>query len=277
MLSHQPVTSNSKSELPANSLHTDAALADVSSTDGKENFEEKLEEAVEYACAPLIGIVPRAHRLAKQRALREELNTLVAAHSELETNPEQAVDAAIAHFHRRHPADLSASSLQASHLQASVQTEGVTQTHSLQTATTANQESRPAMLLSLGLLSSFYLTHLYNGAERVRALLGMSETALYRWELIGVPLFIGLVVGLLMRRRAARGALLACGGLAAYAVLYPSLLVALVYMKLLPFEDSDIYKHLVPDPIAGFCGLALWPLFTCAGASLGAKLRKIKG
>lgn len=272
MLSHEHVTLQPEGGASTNPAQSSAMLHADLSASLESSLEEKLDEAVDYACASLIGAVPRAHRLAKHRALRSELDMLVAAHSEFEIEPEQAVHAAIAHFHRLHPA----LSLQASSLQASAQTVVASQTHSLHTTASANQESRPAMLLSLSLLSSFYLTHIYNGAERIRELLGLSETAMARWELIGVPLFVGLVVGLLMRRRAVRGALLACGALAIYAVLYPSVFCAFAYMKLLPFEDSDIYKHLVPDPIAGYCGLTIWPLLTCAGAALGAKLRKRK-
>ena len=227
------------------------------------DVEDALEDAVDSACAPLIGTVQRPERLARRAALRQELDTLVAAHCELTAIPEQAVAEAIAHFARLHPAPV---------LHAVPQTQVTTQT----TQKTRAASALPAMLLALGLLLPVYLLHVRDWSESVRQSIGLSEIALYRLDMFLVPLLAGLLVGAAFPRRGLRGMACACAALAAYAVGVPSVILALSYTKLLPFEDSSLYQWLTPNVFAGYAGLVLWPLLGCGGAAAGAWLRKAK-
>lgn len=225
------------------------------------DVEDALEDAVDRACAPLIGTVPRKERLFRRAALRQELDTLVTAHCELTAIPEEAVAEAIAHFARLHPAPA---------LHAVPQTLTVT----CQASTKAQSASaRPAALFTLALLLPVYLLHIREWTEAVRHSIGLSEIALYRIDLFLVPLLAGLLVGAVFPRRGLRGIVYACAILAAYAVGFPSVMVALSYTKLLPFEDSSVYQWLSPNIFAGYAGLVLWPLLGCAGAAAGARLK----
>ena len=250
----------------ADALQTDAPLHAIvlpfpSPYRAAVDVEDALEEAVDSACAPLIGTVPRPERLARRTALRQELDTLVAAHCELTAIPEQAVAEAIAHFTRLHPTPVLRATPQT---QVAVrQTAGKTQTPS----------ALPASCLALGLLLPVYLLHVREWSEAVRQSIGLSEIALYRMDMFLVPLLVGLLTGAIFPRRGLRGMACACAALAAYAVGIPSVILALSYTKLLPFEDSSFYHWLTPNVFAGYSGLVFWPLLGCGGAAAGSWLR----
>lgn len=246
----------------ADPLHAAVSPLPSSLYRSSSDVEDALEDAVDRACAPLIGTVPRKERLSRRADLRQELDTLVAAHCELTAIPEQAVAEAIAHFARLHPAPV---------LHAVPQTQSNT---SRATTKTQDDSVRPAALFALALLLPVYLLHIREWTEAVRQSTGLSEIALYRLDMFLVPLFAGLLVGVFFHARAVRGMAYACALLAAYAVGVPSVMIALSYTKLLPFEDSSFYRWLCPNFVAGYAGVVVWPLFGCAGAAAGDWLRR---
>ena len=196
------------------------------------DVEDALEDAVDSACAPLIGTVPRPERLARRAALRQELDTLVAAHCELTAIPEQAVAEAIAHFARLHPAPV---------LHAVPQTQVTTQT----TQKTRAASALPAMLLALGLLLPVYLLHVRDWSESVRQSIGLSEIALYRLDMFLVPLLAGLLVGAAFPRRGLRGMACACAALAAMRSAFPLLYWRFptrncCRLKIVPFTNGSL-------------------------------------
>ena len=262
MLNHEPNATCSGSVLrsPAPQPQTDAAILSPS-------YKDRLDDAVDQVCAPLIGTLPRADRMARQTALRQELDTLVAAHGELDAGPERAVSEALAHFARLHPVPILRGA------RSGVQ-ESVTQS----TAEAAPIASaRPATLLALGLLVPVYLGHALKWTEALREPLRFDGPTQDRLELLAVPLAAGLLVGLLIRARATRGMFNACAALAVYTVGIPSLLGALSYLQLLPFDDNSFESRLAIDVAAGYVGLVLWPLLGCAGAFAGAAIRHRAG
>ncbi len=253
MLSHEqnaPEATINSSFAPA----TQAAAANFSPL-----HDDMLEDAVDQVCAPLIGTLPRAERLARRAALRQELDTLVAAHSELDANPERAVSKALAQFARLHPVPTLHGTQ--GHVQQSV----TQQT----TSTRRTASAWPATLLALGLLVPAYIAQVLNSKDTMP----YSAIGLYRLELFAAPLVLGLLVGLLARARAARGVFIACAALSAYTVGMPSLVVALYLTGLLhlPEHPWQGWEHL------GLNGLIVWPLLGCAGAFAGATIRRKAG
>ena len=244
----------------AETLSTPLAEAEMRMANAHGTFEDMLEDAVDQACLPLIGTLPRADRLKRRAALRQEIYTLFAAHRELTALPEQAAAEAIAHFARLHPAPV-------------LNAAPVTQTNRRTTAQTAS--THPSTLLALGLLLPAYVAIAYGWLNRLQSLPNaISDISLYRFELFAVPIFAGLLVGLLAQNRAARGVFNASAAIAAFAVLLPSIIVGLTYTHLLPFENHAFWEWVCPSPLAGYAGLVFWPLLGCAGAACGAKLRR---
>ncbi len=260
MLLRHEQSSSASSYTPAS--RPTEATTDTSNISAAE--EDLLEDAVDQACAPLIGTLPRQERLARRNALRQELDTLVAAHGELEATPERVLSEALAHFARLHPVPTLHG------------TQGhVQQTVAQQTASTRGPSSAwPATLLALGLLVPVYIAHVLHWTETLREALHLSEPGLYRLELFAAPLLAGLFVGLLTRSQAVRGVFIACAALALYTVGLPSLLSALSVMGLRDLPNSPFWSWLGIDPLAGYDGLVLWPLLGCAGAFAGAAIRR---
>lgn len=221
--------------------------------------EDLLEDAVDQACAPLIGTMPRADRMVGRAALRQELDTLVAAHGELDANPECAISEALAHFARLHPVpDLRVT-------QGHIQESAAQQT----TRTRPKTSAWPATLLALGLFVPVCIVCVLNGAENMREAMFRSQE-MYRLELFVAPLLAGLLVGLLARSHAVRGVLIACAAITTYTIGMPSLLSALSVMRLLGLPAHPLLGWMG----IGFLGLVLWPLLGCAGAITGATLRR---
>lgn len=267
MLAHEPadIETTTLPNIMSDTLLTTA----VETVDAQESFEDLLEDSVDQAIAPLIGTVPRADRLTRRAALRAELDTLVAAHRELEIVPERAVSEALAHFARLHPA-----SLQRGALQTHVISQNTVKKSLTQSILTKLSPAYPAMLLALGVLTPFYLLdasgaagHLWHGESWM----------LYRLEALAVPLIGGLIVGLLNRRHAVRGTLMANALLAIPAVLFPSLLLTLSI--LIPqIEPNQFFKTLFyfvswfGNLAPGIVGLTCWPLLSGLGAKAGGHL-----
>lgn len=255
-----------------------------------DQLNDELEDAVERACAPLIGTVPRKDLLVRRAAMRAELDALLVAHRELEVVPERAVSDAIAHFQRLHPIPtLAAQNSQMTTL-AQVGMEQHLATAQIamgqtETVMTANQMARPAMLLTLGLLGPFYLIHAAGLTNFLHDRFPTLEySTMYRVELFLVPLLAGLLVGNLTPKKAVRGTLLGIGLLSIYAVLIPSLIMGLSFTSLFFGGDATpnapdnplwtaLWRIICPDMYAGFSGVTLWLLMASSGAAITSRLR----
>jgi hypothetical protein len=237
--------------------------------------EAQLEASLDHLCDSRVGAAPNVNRQEVRAHMRVELDALIAAHQELGSGWEEATSAALRN------------------LRASYALSDNAQTQTAHLAHSRKYSARPATLLALGLFSTFYVadatkfawnawSHMFGdgaiigaNADASTSQHNLSEIAFYRFELLVVPLLVGLATGLLVRHRAGRGIWNALALLAIPAILVPGFFLGLGYIGLpdnLPFLNW-IPSGWIPSPFPAVAGVTFWVLLGSAGAYIGQSLR----
>lgn len=211
----------------------------------------QIEDYLDRRFAPLIGSVPYVERQRRRIELRDHLYAAVRAHMELGSPADEAVSAAL-----RHVGDLrrtARAGLEETRLQPS---------------------ARRATILSTIL---FGLPWLADNRRLAGQLWGSlfggpgADPAFYRTELFLVPLIAGLLVALLARQRPVRGVLNGLALLTIPAIIVPAFVFGLAYAG---FISQNARLNWLPDPVPGVIGLPYWAGLGCAGAWIGAWIKR---
>ena len=235
----------------------------------------QVEACLDHLCSRASGDAPQRVRNELRGEMENGLDRLVAAHQELGSSLDAATVAALQQLRLAYAVPTTAQHTQ-------VRTKALHR----------HPELRDA-LLPLGLFSTFYLadmTHvawnlwahanglIVNSAGQVAAdaTMGLSdgpgETAYYRFELLVVPLLVGLITGLALRQRAGRAVLTSLKLLAALAILLPGFVMGLAYYaELWPHKLSVDWLW---NPLPGIVGVTFWTALGYTGALAGSWLRR---
>lgn len=230
----------------------------VSVSVSSSTIEALIEDYLDQVCAPMLGVMPYEARQKRRAEMRADLERLVGAHLELESDPQVAVAAALRQY-----GDVRVVASRG--MREKIQTQ-VSEKRAVSSA-------RPATLLALGLFGLPYIALSEELARRHWESYEGNATSLFRLGIFALPLVAGLGTGLLARHRPVRGVLNALGLLAIANVLYLSLFFALDVAKIFPM-GYDPERWALAPAVLGFVGLTPWLTLGCGSAKVGSWLHE---
>ncbi len=240
--------------------------------------QAQVTACLDHLAARAVAAEPLYNPQELRAEMQAALEQLTAAHREIGSDLDAATVAALQQLRRMYAMPVATQHAQ-----------------NLTVRTTLRHRAvnlRPA-LLPLALFSGFYYAdasqlawkiwaHVTNligtgpGQVAADAYLGLRETAaveaFYRFELFAAPLLVGLVTGLILKRKADRAVLTSLAMLAVVAILVPGFFVGLNYAGL----RSD-YNLPIPSPIPAIAGAPFWAMLGYAGAQVGSWLSRRGG
>jgi hypothetical protein len=233
--------------------------------------QAQIEACLEHLCARAAADNPQQARHDLRAEMQARLETLIAAHQELDSDLDAAAVAALEQLRREY------------HTTAAVR--------KVKTRSSLWQRYphlRPT-LLPFSMFSLFYIGDMTRMTWRIWAHLfgipiddngnfvgnanprpenyNVCDAVFYRFELIVVPLLVGLITGILLRQRGGRATLTALALLAAVSILLPGFLYGLAIMG---NGSSPLVLSFQP----GAVGATYWVALGYLGARIGDRLSR---
>jgi hypothetical protein len=238
--------------------------------------QAQVDACLEHLCARAGGAMPQRARQELRDEMQTALQQLIAAHQELGSDLDTATVAALQQLRLAYAAPVTVQ-------HAKVRTNLLHRFPGLRAA-----------MLPLSLFSAFYIadaTHFaWNVWAHITGLIGTGPgqiaddaymgltdgpavTAFYRFELLVIPLLVGLIAGVVLRQRAGRAVLTSLALLTVVAILLPGFVMGLSYAGLWPLP-INLPQGLIPSPAPGLSGVTFWATLGYAGAQIGNRLRR---
>jgi len=238
--------------------------------------QAQVEACLEHLCSRAAGGMHQRARLELRAEMETALEQLIVAHQELGSDLDTATVAALQQLRFAYTTPITAK-------HARVRTKLMHVSSDMRAA-----------LLPLSLFSMVYLAdaahftwyvwahitglvgagpgQVANGAAMALND-GPAVTAFYRFELFVVPLLVGLIAGLALRRRAGRAVVSSLALLAVVAILLPGFVMGLSYAGLWP-QTLNLPQGLIPSPAPGLAGVTFWTFLGYVGAQVGSRLSR---
>jgi len=231
--------------------------------------DPRIEDFLDRVFARLVPVMPREEREARREAMRTRIHQSAAAHMELGSTENEALELTLAQVQRENAvAGLAV--------------------HQVLRTQTRQASARTATIIALGFFGVFYLLdqtraagHLWNhwfgplyGDDGVNVLRNQAVANFYRFELIVLPIISGLATGLLSRVRPVRGTVNALALLALPAIVLGGIDYGLDFAGLWDNAWPMWIKNSFPNPIPAVSGIGFWLILGSLSACVGGWIRR---
>lgn len=228
---------------------------------------DMLEDYLDRVCAPLVGTVPRLKREEIRARVRTRINEFAAAHQELGSTPEEAIEFAI--IQCGDATLISRRWLTQQAEQRQVQKHGTSLRQTLSDRLLGGAGAATATAaVTFGLP---YLADVTKTSGNWWAAHSDNTVTYYRICLFAIPLISGILTGITAKHKPVRGVVNALAIMTIPAIIIPGLVLGMSYAHI--FSDQSSKFIMIPNPLPGICGLLPWLAMGSVGASLGSRLR----